>query len=487
MHDTASLSRSSPARPRVMRTGVASAVFATLWLATSPPCASAQGTTATLPSPLTLDDALRFAADHYPSLRVAVEAITAATANVEVTRTAYLPRLDALWQSNRGTVNNITGPLLPQAVVPPISGPPLATTSASSVWGSAAGMLLTWEPFDLGLRGASVQEAEAAVTRARAGQALTRLQVQQAVGAAYLSVMAARQAAVAAGADVARREVLARTARTLADAQLRPGAEAARAEAERAAAHTRLIQARQTVLVAEALLSRTLGTDLAPTLAEHQALLTRLPADTPAAADTTTHPLLQVQQAAVDLAASRDAVLAASFRPRFLLQGSTSARGSGAGPDGGLEGGTSGLWLDRVNWAAGVQVVFPNLFDVVGIRARRQAATATARAEQARLDEQRLALTAEQRAAEAFVQAAREIARNMPVQLEAARTSEAQARARFEAGLASIVEVADSQALLATAEYQEAASRVDVWRALLGRAVAFDTMDAFIALVRGRE
>jgi len=471
-----------------MRAGVAHALFALLWLAAAPHAAEAQGPTAApLPSPLTLDEALRYAADHYPSLRVAVEEITAATANVEATRTAYLPRLDALWQSNRGTVNNITGPLLPQSVVPPISGPPLATTSASSVWGSAAGALLSWEPFDLGLRAASVHEAEAAVTRARAGQALTRLQVQQAVGAAYLSVMAARQAAVAAEADLARREVLARTARTLADAQLRPGAEAARAEAERAAAHTRLIQARQTVLVAEALLSRTLGTDAAPTLAESQALLTRLPADTPVAADTAIHPLLQVQQAAVDLATSRDAVLAASFRPRFLLQGSTSARGSGAGPDGSLEGGTSGLWLDRVNWAAGVQVVFPNLFDVVGIRARRQAATATARAEQARLDERRLALTAEQRAAEAFAQAAGEIARNMPLQVDAARTSEAQARARFEAGLAGIVEVADSQALLATTEYQDAAARVDVWRGLLGRAVAFDTMDAFIALVRGRE
>ena len=471
-----------------IRVGLARAFFAILWLAARPSTAAAQNPQPVAPpAPLTLDEALRYAADHYPSLRVAVEEITAATANVAVARTAYLPRLDTLWQSNRGTVNNITGPLLPQSVVPPISGPPLATTSASSVWGSAAGALLSWEPFDLGLRAASVREAEAAVARARAGQALTRLQVQQAVGAAYLGVVAAREATVAAEADVVRRETLARTARALADAQLRPGAEAARAEAERAAAQTRLIQARQAVVIAEALLSRTLGTEATPALAEAQALLARLPAAAPATPGTAAHPLLQVQQASLDLAESRDAVLATSFRPRFLLQGSTFARGSGAGPDGRILGGSNGLWLDRVNWAAGMQVVFPNLFDVVGIRARREAATATARAEQARLDEKRLSLTAEQRAADAVVQAAREIAQNMPVQLDAARTSEAQARARFEAGLASIVEVADSQGLLATTEFQDAAARVDVWRALLSRAVAFDTMDTFIALVRGRE
>lgn len=470
------------------RIGMARALLTALWLAAGPSTAVAQRTPAAPPpAPLTLDAALRYAADHYPSLRATAEEITAETANVRVVRTAYLPRLDMLWQSNHGTVNNVTGPLLPQSVVPSISGPPLATTSAEAVWGSAAGALLSWEPFDLGLRAASVREAEAAVSRARAGQALTRLQVQQAVGVAYLGVIAAREAAVAAQADVVRRETLARSARALADAQLRPGAEAARAEAERAVAQTRLIQARQAVLIAEALLGRALGVEVTPPLAEAQGLLTRLPLAAPAVPDGATHPLLQVQQAAVDLAESRDAVLATSFRPRFLLQGSTFARGSGAGPDGRILGGTDGLWLDRVNWTAGVQVVFPNLFDVVGIRGRRQAAAATVRAEAARLDERRLGLTAEQRAADAVAQAAREIAQNMPVQLEAARTSEAQARARFEAGLASIVEVADSQALLATTEYQDAAARVDVWRALLNRAVAFDAMDDFIAIVRDRE
>lgn len=471
------------------RVGLAHALAVLVCVAAASSTAAAQTPQAQAPTaPLTLDDALRYAAEHYPTLRVALEEISAATANVAVTRTSYLPRIDAVWQSNRGTVNNVTGPLLPQSVVPPISGPPPAATSADSVWGSAVGALVSWEPFDLGLRAASVREAEAAVTRARAGQALTRLQVQQAVGTAYLGVIAAREAAAAAEADVARRETLARTARALVDAQLRPGAEASRADAERAAAQTRLIQARQGVIIAEALLSRTLGTEVTPTVPDAQAMLTRLPSDAATNGQhAATHPLLQVQQATVDLAASRDAVLATSFRPRFFVLGSTSARGSGAAPDGRIFGGSNGLWLDRVNWAAGMQVVLPNLFDAVGIRARRQAATAAVRAEEARLDEQRLRLSADQRTAAAIAQAALEIAQNMPVQLQAARTSEAQARARFEAGLASVVEVADSQGLLATAEYQDAVARVDVWRALLGRAVAFDTMDTFIALVRGRE
>jgi outer membrane protein TolC len=65
----------------------------------------------------------------------------------------------------------------------------------------------------------------------------------------------------------------------------------------------------------------------------------------------------------------------------------------------------------------------------------------------------------------------------------AARLSEAQASARYQAGLAGIVEVADSQSLLAQAEYQDAAARVDVWRALLGEAVARGDLAPFRALL----
>ena len=457
------------------------------WLALPVPGSSQPLSLPALPSPLTLELALRYADEHYPSLREAVEEVAVASAGVTVARTAYLPRVEVLWQSNRGTVNNITGALLPQAIVPPISGPPLPVTSASSTWASAAGMLVSWEPVDFGQRSASVREAEAAVARAQADQALTRLQVQHTVGLAYLDVLAAREAVRAAAADAERRQTVMRTARAMAEAQLRAGAEVARATAEHAAAVTRRIQARQVLRVAEIMLGRALGTEALPELAEGGTLLQRLPPSGGGVEANTAHPLLQWQQASIDLAQARDSVLASSFRPRILLQGSTAARGSGARFDGRLEGGASGLWPDRVNWTAGLQVVFPNLFEVVGIGARRQAAAAEVRAARARLDEQRLRLTAEQRTAEASAEAAHEWLQQMPVQLEAARTSEVQARARFEAGLAGMVEVADSQALLALTESQDAAARITVWRALLARAVAFDAMDTFLALVRDRK
>jgi len=142
------------------------------------------------------------------------------------------------------------------------------------------------------------------------------------------------------------------------------------------------------------------------------------------------------------------------------------------------------LGLERANWAAGVQVVFPNLFDFASLRARRAAAGALTRAEGARYDEAVLTVTSEQRTADAVVDAARAIAQNTPIQLTAAQQSEAQARARYDAGLAGITEVAEAQNLLAGAEYQNAAARVDVWRALLTRAVAQGSLASFVESLR---
>lgn len=437
----------------------------------------------TPPQTFTLEQALQYAVDHYPTVRAALEQVQASAAQIDVARAAYLPRFDAFWQTNRATANNLFGLLLPQSILPPIPGPALASASAQTVWGSATGGLFSWEPFDLGLRGAGVREAESALGRARAEEGLTRLAVQNAVGTAFLGVATAQQAVTAAEADVQRRDVLARSAHALADNQLRPGAEASRADAELAAARTRAIQAQQILVVAQTTLAQVLGlANVSVAIDTARLLDTTAPIlQRPAPAG---HPLVQAGQAAVDLARAREHVLARTNRPRLFLQSSIFARGSGANPEGLFDGGSNGLWLERTNWATGVQVVFPNLFDFASLRARQSGAAASTRAEVARHDEAVMTVSAQQRTADALVDAARAIAQNTPIQLDAAQQSEAQARARYEAGLTSIVEVADAQNLLAGAEYQNAVARVDVWRALLAQAVAQGNVGAFIELIR---
>jgi outer membrane protein TolC len=449
-----------------------------------PVVAYAQAVPAEAPRAVTLEQALLYAVDHYPTVRAALEQVSASTANVTVAHAAYLPRLDALWQSNRGTVNNVFGQVLPQSVIPAMSGPVLPLTSGQSVWGSATGAFLSWEPLDFGLRRAGVFEAEAALSQARADEALTRLDVQRAVGEGFLAVLLTERHVAAARADFDRREVLSRTVQTLVDNQLRPGAEASRAAAERAAAQTRLIRAQETQTIAQATLARVLGIPAGTVAVEPGTLLEAAPPLEVSAPLPATHPLALVHQATLDAARAQEHVLARMDLPRVFLQSSLSSRGSGANPNGRIDGGLGGLGLDRINWAAGVQVVVSNLFDFSSLRARKAAAAASERAEMARYDEALLTVTSGQRTAAAIVRASRAIAANTPVQLAAAQQGEAQARARYEAGLTSIIEVADAQGLLAQAEAEDQLAHVDVWRALLAAAAADGDLTPFIRLIQ---
>src|SRR5215467_14722290 len=116
------------------------------------------------PTRLTIAQAVDAALRTYPSIQVSQEQINAAAAGIQLARTAYLPRADALAQVNRATRNNVFGLLLPQSLIPSMSGPVLGTNNLGTAWGSAVGALVTWEPFDFGARKASV--AAATATRA---------------------------------------------------------------------------------------------------------------------------------------------------------------------------------------------------------------------------------------------------------------------------------------------------------------------------------
>jgi outer membrane protein len=174
-----------------------------------------------------------------------MEQVAAATQGINLARTAFLPRADFLGQLNRATHNNVFGQLFPQSVIPSMTGPALGTNTFGSVWGSAVGVLVTWEPIDFGLRKANVETAQAVRDRAAAEVTVTKLQVAIATADAYLTLAAAEQTTVAARAGVERDRVLNEVIGTLVKNELRPGADASRSQAELALAQNVLIQAEQ--------------------------------------------------------------------------------------------------------------------------------------------------------------------------------------------------------------------------------------------------
>jgi outer membrane protein len=430
-------------------------------------------------TPLTIRQAVENAVKNYPSITVSQEQINAAAAAIDLARTAYLPHVDAITQVNRATHNNVFGLMLPQSVIPSISGPVLGSNNFSTVWGSAVGGLITWEPFDFGWRSANVQAARASRSRAEVTLKRTEFDVAVATSDAYLTLAAAHETVRAAQAGVDRSEVLQRSVRALVNAQLRPGADGSRAEAEFAFARTQLAQAQEAVEVAKAVLGQFVGVQVRDLVISAPRLLQSPPDWSLPAFDPAVNPVTAEQNALVDQKKAELQVLEKSFVPRFFAQGSAYSRGSGATINGLQLGGLNGLGPDTQNYALGLTITFPAL-DFASIHAREAAQSATVRAETARYQQFSTELTAQWNAALAGLSGSRSVASNTPVQVSSADAALQQATARYQSGLGTIVEVADAQRLLTQAQIDDALARLNVWRALLRVATAAGDIQPFL-------
>ncbi len=422
--------------------------------------------TANPPQPLKLDAAVELALTNYPAIKTAQAQAAAAQANIDLVRTVYLPRLDLLYQENRATRNNVFGAVLPQSVIPSISGPVLGSTSMDTTFGSAGGSLFSWEPFDFGVRKAQVDVARAYTNQAKANVTVTELDVAASAADAFMALAANEQAVRAAEANVFRAQTFANAVHALVNSQLRAGSEAARADAELSVAKTQLLRAKQLTEISRATLAEALGLPGSSVSIASDRLL-ELPLDTTTPVPKFDfHPLAIAQKSAIDIVRAREHVLARSYVPRFNLQASLSGRGTGALTNGLFEGGWHGLFPDTPNYGVGMTVTFP-AFDIFSIRARRHVEAGNEAVERSRYDQTIQALKGQYARAQALIDGAVRIAQETPSQLKAAQDAERLTVERYKYGLATVTDVADAQRLLAQAEIDDSVARLNIWRALL--------------------
>lgn len=430
------------------------------------------------PASLTITSAVEAARRDYPQAIEAAARAAAATHAVDEIKSTYVPRLDGLWQLNRASRNNVFGLLLPQSIIPPISGPVLGTDNFESAWGSAAGLLFSAEVFDFGRRAAAVDAARARAAESEATAESARLDAGVAAADAYLSALGAQQGAIAARANVARLEVLAKAVKAQVDAELKPGADQSRIDAELALARNQLIAMEQTEALARLRLAAAIGVPDGNPVLDPGRLLQQQPGAAGRNPDTRRPPAVRAAEERAKAAASTLDMTKRLFRPKVFFNAAVAARASGATVDGTLDNG-QGLWPNVPNWAAGLTISFPFL-DGAASRARIGVETAHAEAAQANANgtTQRVRTLALQ--ARVMADAAARMTANIPAQLLAAQQAHTQARARYDAGLTGITEVADAQRLLSQAETEEALASLALWRARLAQAAADGDLESFL-------
>lgn len=417
---------------------------------------------------ISLGEAVAMALERHPRLAAARAGVDAASAGVSAARAAELPEGGVSAQLNRSTGNSVPGMFFPTPGFSSISGSPRGRALDAGVWQSGVSVWASWNATGFAQKSALVDAALAEKAGARAALSARRLDVAFQVADAFLSALAAEQERRAARASLDRARTLATVVRALVDQNLRPGADAARVEAEVALASTFVARAEQAAAIRRAELAEAIGADAGSVDLVAGELLS--PVDDPgpraAASSPLTHPVVVERQAAVDRAAHVARAVSLEYLPRVDLVAALWARGSGYYDQGLVSGPASGLLPDTPNWAAGVVVTWP-IFNIPLIRARGQAARAASAAAIARRDEALVAVAGQVASAAALLEGARRVARNTPAALVAARAAEEQAIARYKAQLASIMEVADAERVLAQAELDDAIARLSVRRARL--------------------
>ena len=429
---------------------------------------SVEATPAVFPD-LTIVQVVQDAEQNYPAIHLSEQDLNAAVANIRLARTAYLPRLDGIIEINRATRNNVFGTLLPQNTLPSMSGPVIGTNNAGSVWGSATGLLINWQPFDFGLRHANVEAASAARERANATVQRSELEVSSAAADAFLTVLAARQTQNSAQVAVDTWEILRKSIHALTAAELRPGADESRIEAEKAAANTQLALATEAVEMGEATLAKFLSKPDDITKPFNSAhLLGEVPigVEDDVAFHPESTPVMLEQHAAVSQSAAELRATDRSWVPQFNLEAAGYGRGTGAETTGQRLSGANGLAPTVGNYAVGLNVTF-GFLDFASIHAREASQAATLKAEQSRETLVGRQLQEQFSQAQAALRAMRSVAKNTPIQVEAARTALSQSTARYKAGLTSIDDVAQAQRLVVQAEMDDSIARLNVWRAFL--------------------
>jgi outer membrane protein len=432
-----------------------------------------------VPAGLTLSQAVESALKNYPAIRVSQEQMNAAAAGIRLAQTAYLPRVDGLAQVNRATRNTYYGMLLPQSAIPGLDGVP--ANNLGTVWDSGVGVLVTWQPFDFGLRAANVATATAAHSEAQAMINRTRYDVSVATADAFLTTVAAQQTAEAARAAVDSWQVLLKSIHALTAAQLRPGADESRVQAELAAAQSQLAQAEQAIEVARANVAQFVGLNPVQVNLSSGKLAAQLPPDRPEPPlDASANPLALEQNAAIAQAQSQLKAMERTYYPQFMVQGVAAARGTGLLSDGSRLGGLNGLAPTTQNYGVGLTVTF-SAMDRFAIREQEAMQSANIRAGQAQSMLIATQLQARFNVALATLAGTRRVASTTPVEASSAGTALQQARARYQSGLAPIDDVAQAQRLLVQAQIDDALARLSVWRALLQIATARGDLQPFLA------
>jgi len=430
------------------------------------------------PPNASLRSLLQLAESNYPLLKSKALDVQAAQKDVDISKSSFIPSLDAAYQAGYATYNNITGMAYPQYLIP-ISGPPSATNNMSGVFGSAAALLLNWQPVSFGQRQAQAAYSMAGAQYAGADAQNEIFRHKVKVINTYLDVLAISELVKVSEENLARADTNLSLIRTLVETGIKPGADSALFKSEVSKAKIDLLNTRK--LKAQILinLSQLLATDSLPPFSD-TSYFNKLPADF-IAPDSIQNPLLSLYNSLAELNKNKRNTLAKTMMPTLGVWGTAYARGSGIEYNGHVKS-IDGLAFQRYNYGLGVQLSVP-LLQYARLKPQLQRQDLLIKSSQEKVNEVSLQLKKEKELASVTLSNSIAVAKETPLFYESASFSYKALLSRYQSGLANISDLIQAQYALAKALADNRAAYIEVWKAFLYKAAAVGDLNLFLQQV----
>lgn len=407
---------------------------------------------------------------NYPSIAAKIARVEASKADLKIEKNTFLPSLDVAYQASYATFNNITGMSYPGVAIP-ISGPPSSDNEYDGVPGSAASVLLKWEPITFGQRAAAIMYNEKLYEKELAGVEDEILKVQYRVALTYLEIATTEELIKAYDKNIERTEYNVKQVNSLVTAGIRPGVDSLQFKGELSRARTELyglqnILENQKQELVELLVGQNF--DQLAIDPFYTTTLPGLPLDL-VPMDTIRNPVLRM----AEYDAQANEALLSKFKrawaPKLEFWGTGYGRGSGIRFDGTVNQ-SEGWSFTRYNYGFGAQLIFP----ILGLREKSlkvDKQEALLQSSLSNLNRTEIELKKQENTAVGDFETSLKVAREIPLEFEAKEAAYHALRTRYETGLIDYTDLIQAQYELLSAESRLGNAYVSTWKMLLKLAI----------------
>jgi len=428
-----------------------------------------------------LNDALQLAEQRYPLIKSRRLEIQASQKNTEVVKYNRVPTIDASYQANVSTANNLTGQFYPYGILP-MTGPPSTSNIYTPATGSAASLLLNWEASTFGRRDAQINSSVALTSAKSAGLKQDIFNQNISLTSIYLDLLLAYDVVLVSEHNLDRVKENLRQSIELANSGIRPGVDSALFLSEVSKARIEWLNAKKNLETVQWQLAQYLLINSLPVPAD-TSFLHHLPT-IPISIDNgfANHPAVQYAESQLAYDRSREDILKKSYLPKLSVWGTAFGRGSGFETNGEIKT-WDGMGLSRYNYGAGLQLSFPIMkYGEVKKQLSEQSLLSQASAEL--VANTRNGLFYQQQINKTAFNSSLDIARESEQQLISAQYAFDAMDTRYTTGLVNFSDLIQAQYNLFKAELDLKHAYWEAWKALLLQAAVKGDENIFLQQIK---